>query len=97
MSTDADLSVDQADLRHAASILRSAATSLADAAPDLRARPDAGASTDELATALAALAEAVSGVGGHLRSLAGVTDGNADDFTATDQSVASAWRQRRGT
>lgn len=95
MSTDPDLAVDPAALHRAADILDAVATSLDGAAPDLRRSPDAGASSDELATALTTLAEATSGLGRHVASLAEVTRGDADDYAATDSSVAGAWQQRR--
>jgi hypothetical protein len=55
-----ELEVDPAALESAAGILEDAGSDLADGAPTLRISPDAGASTDEVTTALASLAEVVA-------------------------------------
>lgn len=95
MSSPGDLAVEPPDLLRAAEILEAAATSLTGAAPGLQQRPDAGASSDEVATALAALAQAVTGVAGHITSIAEVTRGSAADFSGTDHAVGQTWQQRR--
>ena len=89
------MQVDPAALESAAGILDGAGTDLADGAPALRTRPDAGASTDEVATALAALAEAVTAVAGEVTSTAESLRTTAADVRATDQSVAATSRQRQ--
>jgi hypothetical protein len=90
----AGLQVDPAALRSAAGILEGAGSDLAAAAPTLRTRPDAGVSTDEVATALAALAEAVAAVAGEAGSVAGSLRTTAADVGATDQAVAASSQHR---
>ena len=91
------LQVDPADLESAAGLLEGAGSALADRAPTVRTRPDAGVSTDELATALASLAEAVAAVSGEVGSTAESLRTTAADMRATDQSVAGSSQQRART
>lgn len=90
------LEVDSADLLRAAGTLDVAAGELAAAAPRLRDRPDAGVSTDEVATALAALAGAVAGMADHVGSIGEAVRSAAADFAGTDQAVRGAMQQRHG-
>ncbi|MDT0184493.1 hypothetical protein Q9S36_30320 [Microbacterium sp. ARD31] len=90
----AGLQVDPAALDSAAGILDSTGTALADGAPSLRTRPDAGVSTDEVGTALAALAEAVAAVAGEVSATAESLRTTAADVRATDQAVATSTQQR---
>lgn len=96
MTTSGHLEVDSAALLRAAGTLDEAGDTLATAAPGLRRRPDAGASTDEVATALAALTGAVAGMADHVGSLADTVRASAADFDGTDQAVGGAMDQRRG-
>ncbi|MCK9823340.1 hypothetical protein NOCD_07615 [Nocardioides cavernae] len=89
------LQVDPAALESAAGILEATGTELADGAPGLRTRPDLGVSTDEVATALAALAEAVAAVATEVGSTAESLRTTAADVRATDQAVAASSQQRR--
>ena len=91
---DSDLSLDPASLTDAAGILDSVAGSLSDRAPDLRRQPGAGSSSDEVATALGALAEAVTAVAEEIRSVADATRTSAADYAATDQSVSGSIQQQ---
>ncbi len=93
-SSGSDLGVDPAQLTAAADILESAAGSLTDSAPTLRRRPDAGASSDEVATALAALAEAVTGIAAVVGGSADGARTSAADNNATDQAVHGSMTQR---
>jgi hypothetical protein len=86
--------VDPAALESAAGILEDAGSDLADGAPTLRISPDAGASTDEVTTALASLAEVVAAVAGEVSSTAESLRTTAADVRATDQSVAASSQQR---
>ena len=86
--------MDPAALESAAGILEDAGSDLADGAPTLRIRPDAGVSTDEVATALASLAEAVAAVAGVVGSTAESLHTTAAEVRATDQSVAASSQQR---
>lgn len=88
------LQVDPAALDSAAGILEGTGTALTDGAPALRTRPDAGVSTDEVATALAALAEAVAAVAGEVASTAESLRTSAADVRTTDQAVATSTQQR---
>ena len=94
--TPGRLHVEPADLRTAARLLDSTAGSLASVAPDLDGRPDAGASSDELATALGALARAVAAVADEVRDIATTTRATAVDLAATDQQVGDSMRWRPG-
>lgn len=87
--------MDPAALESAAGILEGTGTELTDAAPRLRTRPDAGVSTDEVTTALAALAEAVAAVATEVASTAESLRTTAADARATDQAVAASSQQRR--
>ena len=87
------IDVDREALIRAAEILEGRADSLDAEGPTLRQQPDAGASSHEVATAMAAFAGAVSGLGQHLRSVADVTRGAAEDFTVTDQGVHGAFQR----
>lgn len=89
------LQVDPAALDSAAGILETAGSHLTDAAPGVRTRPDAGASTDEVATALAALAEAVAAVAGEATAMAESVRTTAADVRATDEASAASSRQRQ--
>ncbi|MBL0749818.1 hypothetical protein [Nocardioides baculatus] len=88
------LQLDPAALDSAALILETTGTDLADAAPALRTRPDAGVSTDEAATALASLAEAVTAVAQEAGSMAESVRTTAADVRATDRASADASHQR---
>lgn len=90
----ADLGVDPAQLTAAADILDSAAGALADNAPGLRHRPDAGASSDEVASALTALAGAVAGIAEVVRGTADGARTSAADYSSTDQAVHGSMNQR---
>lgn len=90
------IEVVRADLLQAADVLDGAAESLSSHAPQLRRAPDAGASSGEVARALAAFSGAVSAIGDHLASIAASTRGSVDDFTVTDQAVHGAMAERRG-
>lgn len=94
MTSDAQLAVDPARLASAASTLDSVAGSLTDGAPALRITPDAGASSDEVGTSLALLAQAVVGVATEVRDIADAVRTSAADFTATDQAVSGSMQQR---
>ena len=94
MTSGSDLDVDPARLTAAADILDTAGSSLADSATGLRRRPDAGASSDEVATALASLAGAVTAIAEQLRSSAESSRTSAADYTATDQAVQGSMHQR---
>lgn len=89
------LQVDPAALESAAETLGTAGGDLAGGAPALRTRPDAGVSTDEVATALAFLAEAVAAVAEEVRSTAESLRTTAADVRATDQAAAASSQQRR--
>ena len=89
-----ELGVDPAQLTAAADILDSTAGALSDCAPGLRHRPDAGSSSDEVATALGVLAEAVSAIAGQVRASAESARTSAADYTATDQAVQGSMQQR---
>lgn len=70
--------------------LRASARSLRAGRGDLAARPDAGRSSDEVATALAALAGAVDGLAGQLDDVAAATVSAHGDLTGTDHAVGGA-------
>lgn len=89
------LQVDPAALESAAAILGTTGGDLTDGAPALRTRPDAGVSTDEVATALASLAEVVAAVGEEVGSMAESLRTTAADVRATDQAAAASSQQRR--
>jgi len=88
------LQVDPAALESAAGILESTGSHLADGAPGLRTRPDAGVSSNEVATALASLAEAVAAVADEIASTAESVRTTAADVRATDQAAAASSQQR---
>lgn len=88
------LQVDPAALESAAGILDTTGGDLADGAPALRTRPDAGVSTDEVATALATLAEAVAAVAEEVGSTAESLRTTAADVRTTDQASAASSQQR---
>jgi ABC-type transporter Mla subunit MlaD len=90
-----DLEVHPADLQQIVDILDDAGSSVFGQASSLEATPDAGASSDEVATALAALSSAVAGVAQHIGTLADNTEGTSSDFTGTDQAIGGAMQQRR--
>ncbi len=90
------LQVDPAALDSAAVILEGTGSDLTAAAPGLRIKPDAGVSSDELGTALAALAEAVTAVAGEVSATAESLRTTAADVRATDQAVAASHQQRQG-
>lgn len=91
-----DLDVEAADLAGSAAVLDSVASSLCGVAPGLRIRPDAGASSDEVATSLGLLAAAVAALAEEVASVAEATRTSAADFTATDHAVRDTMQQRRG-
>lgn len=91
MSTPADLQVRADDLRQIASVLDAAGSALFEHAPDLDTAPDAGASSDEAAQALAALSGAVAGLAQHLGHLAESTGSANTDFSGTDTAVGGAF------
>ena len=76
--------------------LRTSSGSLRDGHGDLATRPDAGRSSDEVATALAALAGAVDGLAGQLDDLAAATVAARGDLTGADTSVGATFRQPLG-
>jgi hypothetical protein len=88
------LQVDPGALDSAAAILENTGTDLAEAAPGMRTRPDAGVSTDEVATALASLAEVVAAVAEEVGSMAESVRTTAADVRATDQASAASSQQR---
>jgi hypothetical protein len=89
-----DLTVDPAKLAAAAAILDTAAGSLSDSVPSLRRRPDAGASSDEVATALGVLAGAVTAIAEQVAASAESSRTSAADYTVTDQAVQGSMQQR---
>lgn len=96
MSSPADLEVDPDDLRQISTVLDDAGRTLFGRAPDLEDPPDAGASSHEVAAAMAALASAVAGLAQHLGDLSTNTDLTGSDFSGTDQAVSGAMRRREG-
>lgn len=90
-----ELRLDPAALSSAADILESTAGALLGAAPGLRARPDAGVSSDEVASALAALAEAVAAMSAEVASTAESVRTTAADVDATDQASGASSQRRR--
>lgn len=88
------LQVDPAALDSSAGLLEATGGDLAEGARSLRTRPDAGVSTDEVATALASLAEAVAAVAEEVGATAGSLRTTAADVRATDQASATSSQQR---
>lgn len=72
--------------------LRTSSGALRDGHGDLATRPDAGRSSDEVATALAALAGAVDGLAGELDDLAAAATTARDGLTGTDTAVGGTLR-----
>lgn len=97
MSTPADLEVHPDDLRRIRTTLDGAGRTLFGHAHDLDGGPDAGASTDEVGNALAALSSAVAGLAEHLGSLSERVGTAGADFGATDGAVSEAMQRQRGT
>lgn len=96
MSGPGDIEVHARDLHDIAGVLDDAGGALFARAADLRLTPDAGASSGEVATALASLAGAVAGLAEHLGSLAEATRTVSADFTGTDQGVGGRFDHGRG-
>jgi hypothetical protein len=96
MSAPSDLEVHPEDLQQIVDVLDSTGKSLFGRAPDLDQRPDAGASSGEIAKALGALSGAVAGIAEHIGSIAASAAGTGADFSGTDQAVSGAMRQRQG-
>ena len=90
-----ELRVDPAALSSTAGILESTAGALDGGAPGLRVRPDAGVSSDEVASAVTALAEAVTAVSTEIASVAESVRTTAADVVATDQASGASSQQRR--
>lgn len=82
-----ELEVHPDDLAQIADVLTSAGGALFGHASDLKAAPDAGRSSDEIAGALTVLATTVAGLGDHLGSLADNTGAVSRMITGTDRDV----------
>jgi hypothetical protein len=82
-----ELEVHPDDLAQIADILDSAGSALFPHASELHDTPDAGSSTDEVASALTVLSTAVAGLADHLGALAESTGSVSGLFTGTDQHV----------
>lgn len=89
-----ELELDPVRVTTAAGILDAAAGSLVDSAPTLRRRPDAGASSNEVATALGSLASAVAAIAEQVSASAESARASAADYTTTDQAVQASMHQR---
>src|SRR4051794_5721222 len=91
-----DLEVHSADLQQIASVLDASGRALFGHASDLETSPDAGASSDEVAQALAGLSSAVAAVAQHLGALAESTGAADVDFSGTDGAVGGIFAGQQG-
>lgn len=94
--TGTALQADPTDILRAAAKLTTAGETLRGRAPDLLEQPDAGVSSHEVATALAALSQAVDGLGAELLSAAEATRTSAQDLAGTDQAVGTSMHEQGG-
>ena len=96
MTTTGEIQVDPGVLQQIGSVLDAAGQALYSKAPELQAVPDAGASSGEVAKAMASLSAAVAALAQHIGSLAESTRTVSADFTGTDGAVAGVFGNSMG-